>query len=80
MQISVTETDNMAIKKCGSDSHCVTVRDPSPRHCPMGLGRNLDLCWMEKMASGKRELDDRVVCCKVPWTEITTGQLIIATS
>ena len=34
--------------------------------------------WMEKMVGGKRELDDRVVCCKVPRTEITAEQLIVA--
>ena len=44
----------------------------------MGLGRSLDLRWMEKMVGGKRELDDRVVCCKVPRTEITAEQLIVA--
>ena len=48
MQISVTETDSMAIKSSGSDSHGVTVLNPSPRHCPMGLGRSLDLRWMEE--------------------------------
>ena len=36
----------------------VIVGDPSPGHCPMGLGRSLDLRWMEKMVGGKRELDD----------------------
>ena len=41
MQISVTEPDSMAIKSCGSDSHGVTVCDPSPGHCPMGLDRIL---------------------------------------
>ena len=34
---------------------------------------------MEKMVGGKRELDDWVVYCKVPWTEITVGQLIVTT-
>ena len=58
MQISVTETDSMAIKSCGSDSNGVTVHDPSPGHGPMGLGRSLDLRWMEKMAGGRKELDD----------------------
>ena len=57
---------------------CVIIGDPSPGHCPMGLGRSLDLRWMEKMVGGKRELDDRVVCCKVPWTETTAEQLIVA--
>ena len=57
----------------------VIVGDPSPGHCPMGLGRSLDLRWMEKMVGGKRELDDRVVCCKVPRTEITAGQLTATT-
>ena len=74
MKISVTETDRMAIKSCGSDGHGVIVGDPSPGNCPIGLGRNLDLRWMKKMAGGQGELDDRVVCCKVPWTEITAGQ------
>ena len=58
MQISVTETDIMAIKSCGSDSHGVTVCDPSLGNCPMGLGRSLDLCWMEKVAGGGIEVDD----------------------
>ena len=80
MQISMKEKDSMAIKSCGSDSHGVVVGDPSPGHCPMGLGRSLDLRWMEKMAGGKKELDDRVVCCKVPQKEIIAGQLIRATS
>ena len=51
MQISVTETDSMAIKSYGSDSHDVTVRDPSPGHIPMGLGRSLVFCWMGKVAA-----------------------------
>ena len=61
MQISVTETASMAIKSCESDSNCVTMRDPSPGHCPMGLGRSLDLHWMEKMVGGKRETNDLTV-------------------
>ena len=61
MQISVTETDSIAIKSCKSDSNCVTVRDPSPGRCPMGLGTSLDLRWMEKMAGGKGETDDQAV-------------------
>ena len=51
-------SDSMAIKSCGSDSHDVTVGDPSPGHYPMGLGRSLDLRWMEKVASGGIEVDD----------------------
>ena len=35
--------------------------------------------WMENLAGGRRELDERVVCCKAPRTEIAAGQLIIAT-
>ena len=58
MQISVTETDSMAIKSCGSDSHSVTVRDPSPGHCPMRLGGSFDLRWIEKVAGGGIEVDD----------------------
>ena len=58
MQISVMVTDSMAIKSCRSDSHGVTVHDPSPGHCPMGLGRSLDLRWMEKVAGGGIEVDD----------------------
>ena len=61
MQISVTETDSMAIKSCESDRNCVTVRDPSPGYCLMGLGKSLDLRWMEKMAGGKGETNDQVV-------------------
>ena len=58
MQISVTEPDSMAIKSRGSDSHGVTVRDPSPGHCPMGLGRSLDSRRMDKVAAGGIEVDD----------------------
>ena len=61
MQISVKETDSMAITSCESDSNCVTVRDPPPGHCQIGLGRSLDLCWMEKMAGNKGEPDDGTV-------------------
>ena len=57
----------------------VIVGNPSPGHYPMGLGRILDLCWMEKMVGGNRKLDDRVVCCKVPRAGIIAGQLIVAT-
>ena len=35
--------------------------------------------WMKNLADGRRELDDRVVCCKTTRTEIAAGQLIIAT-
>ena len=58
MQISVIETDRMAIKSCGSDSHGVTVRVPSLGHYPMGLGTSSDLRWMEKVAGGGIEVDD----------------------
>ena len=34
---------------------------------------------MEKLAGGKIELDDQVVCCKAPRKEITAVQLIIVT-
>ena len=47
----------MAIKSCGSDSHGVIVCDPSPGHSPMGLGRSLDLRWMEKVDGGKNRVD-----------------------
>ena len=57
MQISVTRSDSMAIKSCGSDSHGVTVCDPSPGHSPMGLGRSFDLCWLKKVAGGKNRVD-----------------------
>ena len=58
MQISVTEPDRMAVKSCGSDSHGVTVCDPSPGHCPMGLGRSLGLRWMEKVVGVRIEVDN----------------------
>ena len=51
----------MEIRGCESDSNCVTVRDASPGHYPMGVGRSLDLCWMGKMAGGKGERDDQAV-------------------
>ena len=44
MQISVTKSDSMAIKSCGSDSHGATVCDPSPGHSPMGLGAGVWIC------------------------------------
>ena len=50
MQISVTKSDGMAIKSCESDSHGATVCDPSPGHSPIGLGRSLDLHWLENWA------------------------------
>ena len=57
MQISVTKSDSMAIKSCESDSHGVSVCDLSPGHSPMGLGRSLDLRWMENVAGGKNRLN-----------------------
>ena len=48
----------MTTKSCGSDSHGITVHDPSPGQCQMGLGRSLDLLWMEKVAGGGIEADD----------------------
>ena len=73
----MTVTDSTAIKSCGSDSHDVTVRDPSPGHCPMGLGRSLDLRWMETIAGGKRETDDQAVCGIAMRARITAWQLIV---
>ena len=61
MRLSMIDIDCLVIKSCGSDSHGVTVRNPSRGHYLIRLGRSLDLCWMEKMAGGKRELDGRVV-------------------
>ena len=52
---------NCAVKgSCADfcDRHDVTVRDPSPGHCPMGPGRSLNLRWMEKVAGGGIEVDD----------------------
>ena len=45
-------------KSYGSDSHGVTVRDPSSGQSLMGLGRSLDLRWMEKVDGGGIEVDD----------------------
>ena len=56
--ISVTKTDIMVIKTCGSDSHGVIDRDPSLGYCPIGLGKSLDLHWIEKVAGGGIEVDD----------------------
>ena len=50
--------NNMAIKSCGSDNHGISVREPSLGHCPMVLGRSLDLRWMEKVAGGGIEVGD----------------------
>ena len=49
--------DSMATKSYGSDSHGVTVCDPSPGHSPMGLGKSLDLGWMEKVVGSKKRVD-----------------------
>ena len=68
MQISVTISDSMAIKSCESDSHGVTAYDPSPGHSPMGLGRSLDLRWMEKVADDGVGADDLVVSCNAQRT------------
>ena len=57
MQISAAKTNSMAIKSCGSDSHGVTMCDPSLGHSPMGLGRSLDLRWMGKVDGGKNRVD-----------------------
>ena len=70
MQISVREMDTMAVSSCENDRNCVKVRDPSHRNCPVGLGRSLDSRWVDKLISGRRELGDRVVCCKAPQTPI----------
>ena len=63
MHISVTESDSMAIKSCGSDSHGVIMRDPLTGHSPMGLSRSLDLCRMGKVAGCGIEMDDQIVFC-----------------
>ena len=39
MQISVTETDSMAIKSCENDSNCVTVCNPSSWELSNGTGQ-----------------------------------------
>ena len=70
MQISATKMDSMAIKSCGSDSHGVIVCDPSPRHSPMGLGRSLDLRWLEKVAGGKNGVDGiKAELSKLGWSD-----------
>ena len=53
----MTKSDSIAIKSCGNDSHGVTVCDPSPGHSPMGLGRSLDLRWLEEVAGAKNRVD-----------------------
>ena len=75
MQISVTETESMEIKSCGSDSHRVTVRNPSHGHCQIRLGRSLDLHWMAKAVGGGVGVDDRKVCCNVLCTGVNRGKL-----
>ena len=55
----MTETGSMP--SCDSDSNCVIVCNPSPRHYPIGLGRSMDLQWMEKMAGSKGKTDDQAV-------------------
>ena len=66
----------MEIKSCENDSNCVTVRDPSPGHYPMGLGRSLDLRWMEKMAGGKGEPNDGTVYSNALRTRFARKHLI----
>ena len=58
MQISVTKTDSMAIKSCGSDSPGVIVCGHLPGHSPMGLGRSLDLHWLEKVDGSENRVDE----------------------
>ena len=41
-----------------NSSKCSIISGPSPRHCPMGLGRSLDARRMKNLASSIRELDD----------------------
>ena len=58
MQICATKkTDSMVINSCESDSHGVTMCDPSLGHSPMGLGRSLDLCWLKKVVGSKNRVD-----------------------
>ena len=64
-----------AIRSCGSDSHGVIVRDPSPRHCPIELATSLDLCWMEKMVGGGIEVDDWTVCFNALCTGVNRRKL-----
>ena len=66
----------MAIRSCESETNCIAVCDPSPGHCPMGLGRSLDLLWMEKMAGGKGETDDQAVYSNALRTGFATKYLI----
>ena len=61
MQILVTKTDSITIRSCESDNNCVTGRNPSPGNYPIGVGRSLDLHWMEKMAGGKGKTDDQAI-------------------
>ena len=51
---------------------------PSLGHCPMGLGRSLDLRWMKKVVGTGVETDDRTVCCNVLRTSVKRRQLIEA--
>ena len=76
MHISVTETDSMKIKSCERDSNCVTVRNPSPGHCPMGLGKSLYCAGWKKMAGGGVEVDDQTVYCNAQRTSDERKQLI----
>ena len=49
------------------------MRDTSPAHCTMGLGRSLDLRWMKKMAGGREEPNDQTVYCNAQWTSDERG-------
>ena len=53
---------NSAAVASVNESKCIAISGPSPGYCPKGLGRSLDACWMENLAGGRGEMEDRVVC------------------
>ena len=66
----------MATNSCESDSNCVRLHDPSARHCPMGLGKSLNLPWMERMASDEGRLNDGTIYDNELQTEFARKHLI----
>ena len=61
MHIYVIKTDIIEAKSCESDGKYNIVWNASPTHCPMVLGKSLDLRWMEKIAGGGVEADDQTM-------------------
>ena len=55
---------------------CNTECNPSPRQCPMGIAKSLDLRLMGKIVGGRVKADDQTVCYSAVWTKYEREQLI----